>query len=57
MDSDEFPNFNIVIFGEIFEEELLEMEEKANEKSSEKESWFLVRNVERKWRLVVSLWL
>lgn len=56
MDSDEFPNFNIVIFGEIFEE-LLEMEEKANEKSSEKESWFLVRNVERKWRLVVSLWL
>lgn len=57
MDSDEFPNLNIVIFGEIFEEELLEMEEKANEKSSEKESWFLVRDVERKWRLVVSLWL
>lgn len=57
MDSDEFPNFNIVIFGEIFEEELLEMEEKANEKSSEKEGWFLVRNVERKWCLVVSLWL
>lgn len=57
MDGDEFPNFNIVIFGEIFEEELLEMEEKANEKSSEKESWFLVRDVERKWRLVVSLWL
>lgn len=56
MDSDEFLNFNIVIFGEIFEEELLEMEEKVNEKFFEKESWFLVCDVERKWCFVVLFW-
>ena len=49
VDGDKFLHFRISVLEEIFEEKLVTMEEKVEEKSWVKESWFLAHRLEERW--------